>query len=341
MGARRRIRGVAGVSPWVIAATVAVVAAACGDSTATTDGGTGNVTADETDATAIVELAECTVGPTTSVDSPRTVSTSDGDRSYLLSVPPDTPKALLFDFHGTGGEAAGYAGYTRLAELGPMRGYAVVTPQAVGFPERWTVGTIPGPDDMALFEMLADDLSEELCGDDLPAFATGISSGAGMSTQIACLSERAAAVAPVAGVNLHKLCPDLPPISLLAFHGTGDTIVPYVGVPDWRDRNEKSRGYFVGGDVIGSMEAFAERNGCDTEPTITELTDTVDLLAWSDCENGARIELVRIERGGHSLPGTAAEVTNTDSPPYPIDGTVDGRSMIVDFFDSVLDQAQG
>ena len=291
------------------------------------------------EAASLAEPAQCTVDGAAD-DEQRTVSTPEGDRTYLLATPDGSPKALLFDFHGTGGNAQGYAAYTQLATLGTERGYAVVTPQATGNPERWTVGTIPGPDDLSLFESLADDLSAELCGEDLPTFATGLSSGAGMSTQIACRSERAAAVAPVAGVNLHKLCPEGVPVSVLALHGTADSMVPYVGVPDWRERNEKSRGYFVGGDVIGSMEAFAERNGCASEPTTDTLSESADQLTWGDCTTGADVVLIRVEGGGHSLPGTLSSADkDPDHPRFPIDQTVDGRTLILDFFDQTLGES--
>ena len=70
-----------------------------------------------------------------------------------------------------------------------------------------------------------------LCIDPVRVFATGISNGAMFSTVLACaLPGRFAAIAPVSGVNATAACrAGTPRVSVLAFHGTADPIVPYQG----------------------------------------------------------------------------------------------------------------
>lgn len=73
-------------------------------------------------------------------------------------------------------------------------------------------------------------------------FATGMSSGGGMTSYLACaLSGQVAAVAPIAANNyvLTKLgCHSGHRVALLEVHGTADSVVPYQGVsatidPPW------------------------------------------------------------------------------------------------------------
>ena len=239
----------------------------------------------------------------------------------------------MFDFHGTESTAEFEDAVTQFSRSAPARGYAVVTPQAVGTPTRWTVPGIPGPDDVAFVESLARSLWDELCGAALPTFATGWSSGAAMSAQLGCVSDVFRAVAPIAGMNLYRRCPEAPPVSMLAFHGTADTASAYRGQPGWEEREPRPNAFVIG-DVMTMMASVAERGGCNPTPVEERLGDQTVRVEWPDCDDGVEVALVRVDGGGHNLPGTA-ERLGGDPSSYVgvVSDDLDGAAAILDFFD--------
>ncbi len=126
-------------------------------------------------------------------------------------------------------------------------GFIAVMPQGLVttfIPEpEWNFTTLglfgpDAPDDVAFIDDLLDALEAELCIDSARVFSTGFSAGAHLSVRLACdLSDRIAAIAPVAGVYFHPFSPDIPesgclstrPIPVIAFHGTTDPGVPFEG----------------------------------------------------------------------------------------------------------------
>jgi polyhydroxybutyrate depolymerase len=124
-------------------------------------------------------------------------------------------------------------------------------------------------------------------------YATGFSNGGGMVNRLGCdLADRFAAIAPVSGAFLlSEDCRPSRPIPVMAFHGTGDRIVPYDG----------------SGKVLPPIPAWAAgwalRNGC-RQPSTAFLDDgVVRGEHWSDCEQGADVFLYTIAAGGHTWPG--------------------------------------
>ena len=256
-------------------------------------------------------------------------------RSWRLAVPSD-PVGIIFSFHGTGGSIEAQDAITNLSAEGTARGYVVVTPQGLEAPERWTVPGIPGPDDISFVSDLLAQVRQRGCIDG-PAFATGHSSGASMSTQLACETDLFTGVAPVAGVSLYRRCPTGQPISVLSYHGTEDNWVPYEGPDGWEEDEANDEGYFIG-DPVSSMASFAERAGCDPDPSSEPLGDDTTVLVWS-CPDGHRVEFYTVEGAGHSHPGQHARDTYRSlgnlSRVEKTTATFDGTAVMLDFFDSV------
>ena len=175
-------------------------------------------------------------------------------RRYTLYIPPSysdtggtdaTPLVLLF--HGHGGLAGSFAGYTGLPAKADRAGFIAVMPQGLSTtltPEpHWNFTTLglfgpDDPDDIAFVDDLLDAMEAELCIDSARVFSTGFSSGAALSVRLACdLSDRIAAIAPVAGVyfppsNVHipeSACLSTRPVPVIAFHGIDDKGVPFEG----------------------------------------------------------------------------------------------------------------
>lgn len=240
----------------------------------------------------------------------------DGRRTYVVHRPDvnDRRLPLLVDLHGTTATSALQEATSRLGATGiSSGGWITVTPQAIGPVSAWSVpGAVPG-DDLNFVEEIVVDLVEHACADPDRVFAAGFSSGAAMATWLGCESTLFAGVAPVAGVNLARVCEDAPPVSLLAFHGTGDTIVPMEGLEDWDgDRFDDLR-LFYRGDARATVESWARRNGCENQPTVSPQAPVSTRYEWSECDAGTTVTFVVTEGAGHvwPVPGSGGSVDAT------------------------------
>ena len=85
-------------------------------------------------------------------------------------------------------------------------------------------------DDVGFTRALLDDLAKVVNVDAKRVFATGISNGGIMCYRLASeLSDRIAAIAPVAGTMGTKTCNPKRPVSVMHFHGTDDKFLPFKG----------------------------------------------------------------------------------------------------------------
>jgi polyhydroxybutyrate depolymerase len=245
-------------------------------------------------------------------------------RDYLLHIPPSysgsdaTP--LVLNFHGLGSNAQDQADYTGLPDKSDEEGFILVMPQGLATDiipiPHWNNTLLePRPDDVAFVSELIDKLQQELCIDPARVFSTGMSMGAMISTRLACdLSDRIAAIAPVAGFYFPPLADELPespecnssrPVPIIAFHGTDDPIVPFDGgLPTDEDFEFRLHFHDVDGIVI---ETWAAHNGCDAEPSREPVTAGVYRLRYRGCDAGADIELYIIDGGGHTWPDATSD----------------------------------
>jgi len=276
--------------------------------------------------------------PATAGVTTRHVTVGGTDREYLLSIPdrydPARPAPLLFDFHGLGSDMEQQALYTKLDTRGGARGYVVVTPNGQGDALRhWSLDPSPAANpDVAFTQAMLRTTKGTLCIDSKRVFSTGISNGAMFSTLLACaLPGRLAAIAPVSGINATAVCTaGTPRVSVVAFHGTADPIVPYQG------------GAYFSGEPIGRVlgvpdakpvddatAAWASFDGCGTPAAQSNVGDDVQRLVWPDCPRDGAVQLYRVVGGGHTWPGSFAVradrlgATNT---------SIDATRVILDFF---------
>src|SRR5690606_31858506 len=109
-----------------------------------------------------------------------------------------------------------------------------------------------------------EQVQQQVCVDPDRIYATGMSNGGHMSHRLACeAADVFAAVAPVAGsMTVTGNCTPAEPISVLHFHGTSDSIVPYDGYP------------LVMPGAQETMKGWAARSGCDpTSQVVLEKDD--------------------------------------------------------------------
>jgi polyhydroxybutyrate depolymerase len=246
-------------------------------------------------------------------------------REYRLATPDDVspPAPLILNFHGFSSAAVQQAVYSRLEVDGPARGYVVATPQGTGDPAFWNILSRDLLDDVAYTEALIAAVGDEACINVARVYSTGISNGAGFSAMLACeIPDQISAIAPVAGVNLVTACPDGPPVSVLAFHGEVDDVVPYAGgSPAVGARNLEIE------PVPDTVAAWAERDGC-SDSSAEEISAHVTQTVYANCADGSAVELYTVADGGHTWPG-AIDVPRLG----PVTDEIDATDLILDFFD--------
>jgi polyhydroxybutyrate depolymerase len=249
-------------------------------------------------------------------DAPQTFSFGGAERSYLLALPDgyDGARAvpLVLAFHGFASSKETIDAVTHMAAEGSGRGYAVVTPDALGDPQEWNMFGDPArTDDFAFVDALVADLGERLCLDRERIYAAGHSNGSAFTGFLACKEPyRFAAVAMVAAF-VPTTCPveEVAP-SVVAVHGTADPAVPYAGGT-------------VGGSAIGypptleTLAGYGDAYGCDP---VVEDQPAADLerRVLSGCAHGSEVVLYTVIDGTHDWP-TAPGFVATDA--------------ILDFFD--------
>jgi polyhydroxybutyrate depolymerase len=109
----------------------------------------------------------------------------------------------------------------------------------------------------------------------------------------------------VAGLSIAQPCPQAPPTTIIAFHGTADRIVPYRGGHPFKDATGSLKNLadlVVLPPVEEVMNGWAHVLGC-ARPATTRLDQRVRLRVWKSCPRGATLRLYTVGGGGHTWPG--------------------------------------
>lgn len=249
-------------------------------------------------------------------DHERTVQVGGLSRGYLVHVPRKLAgKApVVLAFHGGGSSAAIMRRYSELDATSDREGFVVVYPEGTGRLARahtWNGGSCcghaqrRGVDDVAFVRSLLDDLGGALPLDTSRIYATGMSNGGIMAYRLACeLSDRIAAIAPVAGSLELAECRPSRPVPVVHFHGTEDAFITYGG-----GSGPKSVTGTPFASPTDSARRFVELDGCTAKAVRTELPDRladgtrVIRESWEGCRAGAAVVLYTIDGGGHTWPG--------------------------------------
>lgn len=229
-------------------------------------------------------------------------------RHYLLYVPgsynPSIPTPLVISIHGFASWPQNQMEVSRWNRLADQHGFLVVYPSGTGFPKRWNTGGITGSDikpevEVAFITNLIDTLSSQYHLDPARIYANGLSNGGGMSHLLACrLSQRIAAIGTVAGayVDPPEGCHPTRPMPVIAFHGTADPIVPYLGGVVSRT------GYRL--PVIAEwVKGWAQRNGCALQAETLPDVGEVSGVRYAGCSQAAEVVFYTVNGGGHTWPG--------------------------------------
>lgn len=248
-------------------------------------------------------------------DHTRTLMTGELQRSYLVHVPkgydPKKPAPIVLALHGAAMNGEMMVWFSGLNKKSDEAGFIVVYPSGTGTgPFRtWNAGGFKGKmaegraDDVAFIGKVLDDLGTVLTVDEKRVYACGMSNGAMMCYRLAAeLSDRIAAVAPVAGTIAIEESKPKRPVSVLHIHGTRDTFVPF------EMGNGKTPGFLKLTSVEDSIQTWVKINECEEKPKKDELSKDGDDMkvtrkTYGGGKDGAEVVLVTIEGGGHTWPG--------------------------------------
>ena len=240
-------------------------------------------------------------------------------RVYALLVPEGAtaPMPLVIVFHGQGGDATNAIERGDWAHKAQASGFAVVAPQGSAEHEdrrtsllvnarSWNAGEMSGSsaqvrgvDDVGFIRALIDELLRNPRLDPSRVYATGMSNGAGMTFRVGLeLSDRIAAIAPVANGLLTAPRPLLQPVSLLMIWGTADPLNPIAGGSVKRAGGSVQRP--SGSD---SWQAWSRLLHCPGEPAVESPANGVTLRAQRGCDGGATAHFITIDGMGHQWPG--------------------------------------
>jgi polyhydroxybutyrate depolymerase len=270
----------------------------------------GDASAMTTDAAAATDagtipprLASCL--PTASLRPGKSTFTlmRDGTaRSVNVYVPSmydgKTPLPLVVDFHGLHEGAALHESVSNWDDAVDANQYIVAMPQ--GIQNAWNVGPCCTEsrtvDDVAFARELVARVASDGCVDSRRIYGTGYSNGGGMSWKVACdAADLFAAVAPAAFDMMAEMtCTPSRPISVFAFRGTSDPIVPYAGgastPPTLYALNEI---HFLGART--NFERWGMLNQCSG----TSVSTGEGCTTYTECAAGVRVTLCTKEGGGH------------------------------------------
>ena len=255
------------------------------------------------------------------------IHSGGGIREYLLHVPPgylaSDPVPLVFNFHGFGSDPDQEELLSRMTHAADARTLILVYPR--GRDASWNAGLCCGEslrtavDDVQFVREMLTLIERDYCVDTRRIYATGLSNGGFMAYRLACeMSERFAAVASVSGMLGIRDCRPSRPISVLHFHGTSDTIVPFDGDP--------VRAFPSARETIAQWEAIDQ---CPSGAVPVARNGDVECASRTRCAAGTEVAFCVVDGGGHTWPG---------GPSLPFIGLgettrdVDATEAILDFF---------
>jgi polyhydroxybutyrate depolymerase len=270
-------------------------------------------------------------------------------RVYKVHLPPNYDKKTFYPVviyvHGGGGDMRA-AYMDGLAKAADKLGFILAAPQGsgeikFGHPRgvwnggKWATGACCGSaDDVGFISKMIEELKVKFNVDEKRIYATGISNGGLMTNRIGCeLSDKIAAIAPVAGAAVESECNPVRPMPVMDIHGTLDPANP----PD----GSEPRGIFAkdSGSVFSMqykrmtpyevIDAWKNIDKCSNRQVVTYEKGNVKCVSYNECVQGSEVVLCMVEGMGHAYPSGAQYFSEKIIGPVSHDISFD---QIWDFF---------
>lgn len=292
-------------------------------------------------------------------------------RTYKVHIPldydPGKETALVINLHGGGGNAESHIKTTQMDKAADKHGFIVVYPDGTGkeFLGRkfysWNAGRCCGDakekniDDIGFISAMLEKMEKDFNIDGNRVFVAGYSNGAQMAYRLACeMSDKIAAIAPVAAVGSLDACNPKRPVPILHIDGTADTCSPYGGGKDCGAcfaQMFKDFGITINVDTYSceSVDRYIKKwrdiNGCRDSGRMTYQKGSATCKTFSDCSDSAEISVCAMEGMKHIWPGgtydgvPACEISlnSKNCKAYrgvvgELDDSIDANEMMWDFF---------
>jgi polyhydroxybutyrate depolymerase len=242
----------------------------------------------------------------------RSIQAGELSRPYRIHVPPSydpqRPTPLILALHPLATNGPVMAALCGLDEKADEAGFLVAYPNGTGQGGmlHWNVGGVPGDsaDDVGYIVQILDDLVTVANIDPKRVYAAGYSNGGMLSYLLASEhSDRFAAIAAVGCTMTGDEVKAKRAVSVLQFHGTADTFVPFEGVTD------RIRKFLLTKSVEATSRIWAQANGCPAVPRTSVVAKKIDdglaikRVAYGPGRDDSEVVLYVIDGGGHTWPG--------------------------------------
>ena len=254
------------------------------------------------------------------------LATHDGRRSYIAYIPStyDAKKSLplVLMLHGGGGTGRAAMWETGWADKAESEGFVVAFPNAVppdstrashfsGNPQLWNDGSDrfyseqKAVDDVAFINATLDDLIGRYAIDRRRIFITGFSNGASMSFRVGAeLSNRIAAIAPVAGACWLESIQLKRPVSICYITGTSDPLnLINGGKPKLANGASDDVRAKAKPAVRTSIQKWLSAIGSTSKPTRVSDVNGVRTEFYGPDRNGAEVAYIAVAELGHTWAG--------------------------------------
>jgi polyhydroxybutyrate depolymerase len=248
------------------------------------------------------------------------------ERRYLVHVPYSytdaTVSPVLVMIHGAGGTSEWTMNETGWGEKADQEGFLAVFPDGVPVdpskppsfianPQLWNDGSIRSAsfgrnnDDLGFLSAMLDDLERRFAVDPKRIYFTGFSNGASMTFRVgADLSQRVAAIAPVAGHCWLKDPKPKRPIPTMFMVGDLDPLIPLEGGDfrsPWTGQIERQS------PILKTIDKWAAAFGCEGDSHPMEHHTKFRIKrSYGPTPSGAELQVYVIRFLGHHWPGGKA-----------------------------------
>jgi polyhydroxybutyrate depolymerase len=244
-------------------------------------------------------------------------------------------RPVVVVLHGGSGSGARVRRSLGLEEAIRSHNVTLVYPDAIN--GHWGDTKDTAQRDIDFLRTLIDQLIANGTADRRKIFLVGSSTGGMLALRMACerAGEAYAGVATIIAnlpADVAESCQPPKPIPLLVINGTANPLVPYAGgkanLPDSKI------------DVVSTdatLAPFAKADGCGDGRTTIGLPDRDPkdgTRSYLDKLTGCKapVELIRVEGGGHTIPGRFAAGTTRGQPVGAHTNDFDAAHLIWDFF---------